>query len=128
MSNVNRPLSPHLQIYDLTRFSSAMSTLQRLSGVFLGAGLLLLTWWLSMTAAGSAGWHKANHIFHNAFIVLLMFFWTGLLLLHFCNGLRYLFWDIGRGFELPVAKKTARWAAIAAIGMNIVLWIALAFV
>ena len=32
--------------------------------------------------------------------------WAFSLYYHLCNGIRHLFWDIGRGFEIGTAKKT----------------------
>lgn len=127
MKQANRPLSPHLQIYDLTRFSSLMSTLQRISGVLLGAGLLLVVAWLVFVASGEARFNQINHFFSNEFIVLILFCWSGLLLLHLCNGIRYLVWDTGRGFDLPIAKLSARIAAFSALGINIIFWLFLSF-
>jgi succinate dehydrogenase cytochrome b556 subunit len=46
-------------------------------------------------------------------------------LLHLLNGIRHLFWDAGLGFELPVARKTGWAAAIGALVLTVVLWIAL---
>ncbi|MFP6755632.1 MAG: succinate dehydrogenase, cytochrome b556 subunit, partial [Alphaproteobacteria bacterium] len=51
MDPANRPLSPHLQIYR-PQITSVLSILHRLSGVGLGVGTLLLTYWLISVAAG----------------------------------------------------------------------------
>ena len=48
---VQRPLSPHLQIYRLT-LSMVMSVLHRITGLGLIGGMILLTWWLLAAAAG----------------------------------------------------------------------------
>ena len=42
---IRRPLSPHLQVYRWP-ISMAMSIGHRITGVGLGIGALLLTWWL----------------------------------------------------------------------------------
>ena len=46
---LDRPLSPHLGIYRF-QWTMALSILHRLTGVALGAGLVLLTWWLVAAA------------------------------------------------------------------------------
>ena len=50
-SPVQRPLSPHLQIYRLT-LSMVMSGFHRITGLALCAGMVMLTWWLLAAAAG----------------------------------------------------------------------------
>ena len=46
---VHRPLSPHLMDYRL-QFTTVLSGLHRITGVGLGIGTLLLTWWLVAAA------------------------------------------------------------------------------
>ncbi len=43
--------------------------------------------------------------------------------LHFCNGLRHLFWDVGYGFELDTVDMTARLAIVAAIILTAATWL-----
>ena len=43
-----RPLSPHLQVYDMMQMTSLLSILHRISGVAWCGGLLLLSWWSYM--------------------------------------------------------------------------------
>ena len=47
MAQVERPLSPHIQIYK-PQLTSVLSILHRATGVALGAGAPLLAWWLLM--------------------------------------------------------------------------------
>jgi succinate dehydrogenase / fumarate reductase, cytochrome b subunit len=37
---------------------------------------------------------------------VLLFAWTWALMYHLGNGIRHLFWDIGRGFELKTAERS----------------------
>ena len=50
---VRRPLSPHIQVYRWP-ISMALSIAHRISGVGLGVGTLLLTWWLVAAATSDA--------------------------------------------------------------------------
>ena len=45
------------------------------------------------------------------------------LYLHFCNGLRHLFWDIGYGFELETVDLTAKLAIASAVVLTVVTWL-----
>ena len=64
---IRGPLSPHLQIYR-PQLTSVLSILHRATGVFLGAGALLLCYWLLAIAAGPASYER---------FVTLMNTWPG---------------------------------------------------
>ena len=49
-----RPLSPHLSVYKMSRYTLATSIFNRFTGVGLSLGLVLLVYWL-MSVAGGAG-------------------------------------------------------------------------
>jgi succinate dehydrogenase / fumarate reductase cytochrome b subunit len=44
------------------------------------------------------------------------------LYLHFCNGIRHLFWDVGYGFEMETVDLTAKLAIGMAVVLTIVTW------
>jgi succinate dehydrogenase / fumarate reductase cytochrome b subunit len=44
------------------------------------------------------------------------------LYLHFCNGIRHLFWDVGYGFELETVDLTAKMAIGMAVVLTVVTW------
>ena len=94
-----RPLSPHLSIYEW-RITMALSILHRVTGIFLCVGLLLLAWGLLALAASESAWTVFAGFCGSWFGGLLLLAWTFSLLLHLCNGIRHLFWDAGRGFEI----------------------------
>ena len=53
MTQPNRPLSPHLQIYRLPLLG-ILSITHRLAGIALSAGAVLLAYWLGSAAYGPA--------------------------------------------------------------------------
>jgi succinate dehydrogenase cytochrome b subunit len=116
---VARPLSPHLQVYRL-QITSVLSILHRLSGIWLGIGTLLLTWWLVALANGSAPFATAQTFFASILGKILLFLWTLGLMFHFCNGIRHLVWDSGLGFEKP-AYHASGWIVLAAAAFLTVL-------
>ena len=119
----NRPLSPHLQVYDMLRFISAMSIMHRATGVASAIGLLAVTVWLALTASGEQGMKTANALFANPFVVLVMFCWSAALFYHLCNGIRHLMWDAGKALTIPEARKTATYVQIATVVLTLALWI-----
>ena len=41
---------------------------------------------------------------------------------HLCNGVRHLFWDAGRGFELPTVYKTGWAVVIGSAALTVIAW------
>ena len=115
MSQHNRPLSPHLQVYR-PQLTSVLSIVHRLTGVALAVGTLLLVYWLASAAAGPESFDNAQAVIGSFFGRLCLFGWTYALFYHLCNGIRHLYWDAGFGFELPEVYKTG-WAVVGASGL-----------
>lgn len=123
MSDIQRPISPHLQVYR-PQISSVLSILHRVTGAALGVGTLLLTWWLLAAASGPEAYATAQGFLGSWFGRLILFGFTWALFYHLANGIRHLGWDIGWGFELPVMHATG-WAVVIASGvLTLAAWIA----
>ena len=121
MDPSNRPLSPHLQVYR-PQLTSMLSILHRLTGVFLTAGLLLISYWLVSAAAGQ-GWYDCAQWFLTSWLgyaLLLSFSYA--LFFHLCNGIRHLFWDLGLGFELRAVYASGWLVMLAAAGLTGASW------
>jgi succinate dehydrogenase / fumarate reductase cytochrome b subunit len=118
---VRRPLSPHLQVYK-PQMSSGTSIFHRITGCALGAGTLLLTAWLVCAATSDAAFAEIQGLIGSWLGLLILFGFTFALFYHFCNGIRHLAWDAGRGFELPAMHRSG-WTVIAAtIILTILFW------
>jgi succinate dehydrogenase / fumarate reductase, cytochrome b subunit len=116
MATRPRPLSPHLQIYR-PMYTMVLSILHRATGLGLAVGLLLLAWWLVALASGPAAYARFSTLLNSppGWLVLaglVLAFWY-----HFCNGLRHLNWDLGRGFEKASARRSGTLVVIAALGL-----------
>ncbi|MCW5751250.1 MAG: succinate dehydrogenase, cytochrome b556 subunit [Alphaproteobacteria bacterium] len=122
MAHIERPISPHLQIYK-PQISSVLSILHRITGAALGFGLLLFAWWLIAAASGPEAFARASGFIGSVLGRLILFGFTWALFYHFCNGIRHLFWDMGKGFELPVMHRTG-WAVVAGSAvLTILVWV-----
>lgn len=119
---VRRPLSPHLQVYK-PQLSSVTSILHRGTGVVLGIGTLLLTAWLVCAATSDGAFSVIQSLFATWIGILILFGFTVALFYHFCNGIRHLLWDAGRGFELPDMHRTGRFVFVATVVLTVVFWI-----
>ena len=119
---VRRPLSPHIQVYRWP-VSMALSILHRATGVALGVGTLLLTWWLVAAAGSDAAFDRAQWFVGSALGLLLLFGWTAALVFHFFSGIRHLVWDAGIGFDAP-AYNTSGWGVVIATGVcTLLVWV-----
>jgi len=123
MSNGDRPLSPHLQIY-AWQWTMALSILHRATGVGLAGGTLLLVWWLLALAAGPAAFDQVQVVIGSWIGRLFLLGWTWALFYHLCNGIRHLFWDTGRGFDLDTARNSGYFAVAASAVLTVLAWIA----
>jgi succinate dehydrogenase / fumarate reductase cytochrome b subunit len=102
--NDSRPLSPHLQIYDLP-MTAKLSVVHRGTGAALTAGLILLVIALAAAAAGESSWNTMQGFLSSWFGYLVLFGFTATLYYHFCNGIRHLIWDMGKGLEKSQQKE-----------------------
>jgi succinate dehydrogenase cytochrome b subunit len=126
MSPMERPLSPHLQVYR-PQITSVLSIVHRLTGVSLTSGTLLLTWWLVAAAYGPDAFTHAQAFVGSWFGQLLLWAFTFALFYHLGNGIRHLAWDFGWGFELSQVRASGlAMLAFAAAGTLLTLIIAYA--
>lgn len=123
MPSQERPLSPHLQVYRW-QLTSVMSILHRLTGVALAVGTLLLVYWLIAAAVGPGAFATAQEFIGSILGRTLLFGWTVALFYHLCNGIRHLFWDAGRGFELRTAYASGWAVVIVTAVLSVIAWIA----
>jgi succinate dehydrogenase / fumarate reductase cytochrome b subunit len=119
---VRRPLSPHLQVYK-PQLSSATSIFHRITGCALGLGTLLLTAWLVCAAASDAAFSVIQAFLASWLGLLILIAFTLSLFYHFCNGIRHLAWDAGKGFDLPAMHRNGRIVLAASILLTIAFWV-----
>lgn len=99
MNQVKRPTSPHLSIYRLP-LAAKMSIMHRITGVALYAGALLLVWWLAVAAYAPTHYLSFHDAMTSVCGRVVLFGFTVAFYYHLANGIRHLFWDMGKGFKL----------------------------
>ena len=122
MAQPDRPLSPHLQVYRW-QITNTLSILHRLTGVALGAGTLLMAYWLIAIAAGPEAFATAQGFVGSIVGRIILLGFTFALAFHFSNGIRHLFWDSGRGFELSTVHTSGWIVVIASVVLTLAIWI-----
>jgi succinate dehydrogenase / fumarate reductase, cytochrome b subunit len=121
MAAVKRPLSPHLQIYR-PQITSVLSIAHRFTGVVLSGAFLLLVYWLAALAGGEQAYARAIAILGAWPVQVMLFFATFAFFFHFANGLRHLWWDSGRGFEIPQVIASGWTVVVAAVILTLASW------
>lgn len=122
MSAKTRPTSPHLDIYRLP-LTALLSISHRITGVINSLGAVLLVLVLAAAAGGPERFSFGTALLQSWFGKLILFGFTLTLYFHFCNGIRHLFWDIGKGFELETSRKSARLTLIGAGILTVLTWL-----
>lgn len=121
MSHVNRPLSPHLQIYK-PMLSMMMSITHRITGVALFFGMILLVWWLFAASHSDAYFEFVQGFFGHWFGRLVMFGFTWALIHHMLGGIRHFIWDAGKGFDLETVEALVKANLIGSIVLTVLIW------
>ncbi len=123
MATTQRPLSPHLQIYR-PQLTSVLSIAHRGSGVVLAAGTPLLVYWLWAIAGGAESYAAAQDLLGSVLGRTALFAWSYALFYHLCNGLRHLYWDMGRGFDIETVYRTGWVVIIVSAALTLLAWAA----
>jgi len=118
-----RPLSPHLGVYKFT-YTMTLSILHRITGVASSVGFLVFAWWLMALASGPNSYETAMRYLSSPLGKLLLVGFTFSFVYHFCNGIRHMVWDTGRGLERAQARRSGWFVIVAALVLTALLvWI-----
>jgi succinate dehydrogenase / fumarate reductase cytochrome b subunit len=120
---VRRPLSPHLQVYDMMQMTSLTSIMHRVTGTAWAIGTLLMTWWLVAAATSETAFARVQWFLSSYLGLLVLFGLTAAAWYHTLAGLRHLAWDAGRGFDIPTVYKTGRAVLIGTGVLTLLTWV-----
>lgn len=120
---IRRPLSPHLQAYDMMQLTSALSIGGRITGAIWSVGLLVLVWWLVATAAGPGAYAAASWFLSSWLGVLGMVGLTAAAWFHTLNGIRHLAWDAGYGYDIRTTYRSGRLVLIGTAVATVLTWL-----
>jgi succinate dehydrogenase / fumarate reductase, cytochrome b subunit len=116
---VERPLSPHLQIYR-PQMTSISSILTRITGNALIVGVMLAVWWLLAAATSPEYFAVANRVATSWFGDLVFTASALAVWYHFLAGLRHLYWDAGHGLDVPTAERLGWVCIIGSVVLTII--------
>ena len=122
MSQIDRPLSPHLQIYKL-QLTSALSILHRITGAGLGLGAILVTVWLLAALSGDKAFALLQSFRGSLIGEVMLFCWLFAFNYHFLNGIRHLKWDSGRGLTLKSVYRSGAVVVAGSLLISVMIWL-----
>lgn len=103
------PTSPHLQIYSWS-IGSLTSIMHRLTGILLYVSVIIISWYIVYYTYQIGALESQEHCdclmtkLMNILAIGASIALTFSLYFHFFNGIRHLFWDIGKGFDKKQAQ------------------------
>lgn len=121
MATVNRPLSPHLQIYK-PQLTSVLSITHRGTGVFLTLGAMFLSCWLLSVANGPESYTVVQQYILSWYGQIIMYAWVFSLYFHLCNGVRHLIWDMGMGLDIKTTYISGYIVVAVSILFTLLTW------
>ncbi len=118
-----RPLSPHLQVYKLP-LTAIMSISHRITGAALSVGSILVTAFFIAAASGEEHYNAVMDLASHPLGKLIMVLWSFALFFHMCNGIRHMFWDIGKNFNKASAHRSNYYVIAGAFALTAFVWAA----
>ncbi len=121
MPPVQRPLSPHLQVYKLP-LTALMSITHRITGASLAIGTLLVTAFFIAAASGEAQYDFVMSLATSTLGQVILFLWSAALYFHMCNGIRHMFFDVGKCLDKKTAMRSNYYVLAGAIALTFATW------
>ena len=116
--NNNRPLSPHLDIYQY-QITWTVSIMHRITGVAMTLGLILIVAWLVAAAFSPELFSLIDGVLRSWIGMIIIFGSLWAFWFHFLNGIRHLFWDLGYGFNLSTVWRSGCVVVLGSIILTI---------
>ncbi len=117
-----RPLSPNIQIYR-PQLTSVLSIANRITGLVLSVGAVVLVVWLIAAATGPQAYALVQGAIASWIGQIGLFGCTFAFFLHLCGGIRHLVWDAGYGFSLRSIYASG-WAVVgASVALTVAAWV-----
>ena len=103
--------------------SAKLSIFHRITGLVLSAGAVVLVNWLFALAYRSDTAVLMQAFFASTAGKVTLIGFTFVFFYHFLNGIRHLFWDIGKGLELETVNKSGIAVLILAVVVTALVWV-----
>lgn len=120
-----RPLSPHASIYrpPAAMMTSIMHRISACAMSFIGAPMLV--WWLWSLSEGPSTYQQFTGFASSWLGTFILFGLSWCFFQHLASGIRHLIMDIGAGYELKTAQRSALATFAISIVLTLAFWMAL---
>ncbi|MCK4946399.1 MAG: succinate dehydrogenase, cytochrome b556 subunit [Alphaproteobacteria bacterium] len=122
MSKIDRPLSPHVEIYKWP-FPAILSISHRATGAGLALGAILVTVWLFAALSGDDAFALVQRFRESIIGRLMLFGWLFAFVYHLLNGVRHMRWDAGYGFDLKSTYRSGWIMVCGTVIISVLTWI-----
>jgi len=95
--------------------NAIMSILHRITGVVMAGGGVLVVWWFLAASVSESYFAVVDGLITSIVGDLVMLGLLAALCHHFCNGIRHLIWDTGRGLgdrDITLSSRVSLGGAI----------------
>ncbi len=116
---MQKPLSPHLQIYS-PQLTSILSILHRLTGLGFVIALIVTCVWLHVLSEVEVVYYNFCTWLNQPLIKVFLYLILACVYYHLLNGIRYLMWSLGKGFALHTVYNSG-WVVCALVFTLIVM-------
>ncbi len=123
VKKIERPLSPHLQVYR-PQMTSVLSILHRACGYALAVGAIMVIWMLVAGASGFGAFETFTDFVGSLPGKVIVFGWSVAFFYHLSNGVRHLIWDTGRLFKIENAYRAGYIVLASTVILTALFWCA----
>jgi succinate dehydrogenase / fumarate reductase cytochrome b subunit len=110
-----------MQIYR-PQLTSVLSVVNRITGVILSAGAVVLVIWLVAAASGPQAYAVIQGAMASWIGQVMLLACTFAFFLHLCGGIRHLVWDTVHGFDLHTIYASGWWVVAASVALTALAW------
>ena len=118
----NRPISPHLQIY-APQITSVLSITHRFTGIALYLSAILFSAFVISASFGETTFDLVQSLVGSWLGKTVLFCITLAVYYHLSNGIRHLFWDFGKGFDLNSVRLSGYAVLAFSLFLTSVTWV-----
>ena len=99
-----------------------LSITHRGTGLFLSLGMVVFVYWLYQLATSIQSANQTMQFFQSGLGLVLLYIWIFAFAYHLCNGIRHLFWDIGKGYSLTAVYRSGYAVVIVAVVLTALIY------
>ena len=119
---VNKPLSPHIQIYKW-HISSLVSISHRITGIINILAITLICFWFVLILFGESNYDLINFFLQTFIAKFILIGITWSFSFQMLSEIRHLIMDMGYGFKLQTTKITGLLVIFGSIILTILIYL-----